>query len=110
MGRSTSPASNRIFKVRPEDERKILDEERAKILHHMVAQLIFFASRVSKDIKIAIAFLCTLVRSLGMDYWEKLVRVLRYTIVTLHLPLILRADNLSVIKWLVDTSFAEHPD
>ena len=76
----------------------------------MVAQLIFVELRVSKDIKIAIAFLCTLVRSLGMDYWENLVRVLRYIRVTLHLPLILRADNLSVIKWWVDTSFAEHPD
>ena len=40
---------------------------------------------------------------------EKIVRVIRYTRGTVRLPLIPRADVLSVIKWWVDASFAAHP-
>jgi hypothetical protein len=36
--------------------------------------------------------------------------VLRYICCTIHLPLILRADSLTVIKWWVDASFATHGD
>ena len=41
---------------------------------------------------------------------EKIVRVIRYTRGTVHLPLIPRADVLSVIKWWVDASFDAHLD
>ena len=66
-------------------------------------------SRAMKDIKMAIDFLCTLVRITNEDDKGKLVRLLRYIRGTLHLPLILRADRLSFIKWWVDGSFAVHP-
>ena len=36
--------------------------------------------------------------------------MLRYLKSTLYCPLILRADNLNVLKWWVDASFATHPD
>ena len=38
------------------------------------------------------------------------MRILRYIRVTLHLTLILRANILSVIKWLVDAYFAAYPE
>ena len=41
---------------------------------------------------------------------EKLKRVLRYVQRTINLPLILREDILTVIKWWVDASYASHPD
>ena len=44
------------------------------------------------------------------DDLVNLVRVLRYIRGVLHMPLIISADSLSVIKWLVDASFAAHPD
>ena len=39
----------------------------------------------------------------------KIVRVIRYTRGTVHLPLIPRANFLIVIKWWVDAPFAAHP-
>ena len=108
--RSTIPAANNIFQVRPEDERAILDEEWATELHHMVSQMLFVTSRARKCINMDIAFLCTKVRIPYKDEWGKLVRVIRCIIGTLHLPLILRADSPSFIKWWVDASFAAYPD
>ena len=56
-----------------------------------------------------IAFLCNRLRILEEDDLKNLVRVIRYIRGTLHLPLILSSDILSVIKWWVDTSFTAHP-
>ena len=87
----------------------LLYKEQEIAFHHTVAQLIFVTSRARKYIKMAIAFLCTKVRILNNDDQEKLVRVIRYIKGTLHLPVILRADSLSVIKWWVDASFNAWP-
>ena len=65
--------------------------------------------RARKDIKMSIGFLCTWVRSPDKDEWKNIVRVIRYTRVTVHLPLIPRADVLTVIKWWVYASFAAQP-
>ena len=65
----------------------------------MVTQLLFFTSRVRKYIKISIDFLCNRVISVDYDNWVNLVRGLRYIRGTLHLPLILRAYSLIIIKW-----------
>ena len=87
----------------------LLNEERATAFHHKVEQLIFCMSNSSKDIKMAIALLCTRARSPDKDDLGKIVRVIRYIRVTLHIPLIIRADRLSVIKWWVYASFDAHP-
>jgi hypothetical protein len=78
--------------------------------HHSVAQLIFASARARKDIQTTIAFLTTRVRNPNEDEWGKLRRLMRYIKGTIHLPLILRADNLNVIKWWVDASFTTHDD
>ena len=65
----------------------------------MVTQLLFFTSRVRKYIKISIDFLCNRVISLDYYNWVNIVRVLRYIRGNLHLPLILRAYSLIIIKW-----------
>ena len=66
---STSLATNRLFQVIPEDERKLLDEERSKAFRHTVAQLLFFTPRASKGINMNISFLCNQVRSPYEDDW-----------------------------------------
>ena len=99
-----------MFQVRPEDKWTLLDEERSKAFHHMLEHLMFATSGSKKDIKMSIAFLCTRVRIPYKHYWGKLVRLLRCIRVTLHLPLILRAYILSVIKCWVNLSFNAHPD
>ena len=42
--------------------------------------------------------------------WKKLIRLLEYLKGTKDLKLRLCADNLRVIKWYVDASYAVHPD
>ena len=42
--------------------------------------------------------------------WKKLIRMLEYLKGTSKLCLKLKADNLQVLKWYVDASFAVHPD
>ena len=108
--RSTTLADNHIFQVRPEYKKKLLDKERAKSFHHTVTQLVFVVSRDRKDINMAIVFLCTRVRIPDEYERGKLVRVIIYIRCTLHLPLIIRAESLSVIKWWVDAYFAAHQD
>ena len=73
----TIQAANHMFKPRPEDEQTLINGEQATAFHHTVAQLIFFASRARKDIKMKINFLCNQVRIPDKDEWGKLVRVLR---------------------------------
>ena len=41
---------------------------------------------------------------------EKLIKLLEYLKGTSKLCLKLKADNLQVVKWYVDASFAVHPD
>jgi hypothetical protein len=86
----------------------LLEEARSIAFHHTVAQLLFACPRARKDIQNTVAFLTTRVRSPDEDDWLKLKRVLRYIRSTIYLLLILRADNLNVIKWWVDASFATH--
>ena len=45
-----------------------------------------------------------------MDDYKKLARVMKYLRGTTTMPLTLQADNMHVMKWWVDASFAVHPD
>ena len=54
--------------------------------------------------------LSTRVKSPTESDWKKLIKLLEYLKGTSKLCLKLRADNLQVVKWYVDDSFAVHPD
>jgi hypothetical protein len=107
-GGATSSAAEKLFTVRPEGECEPLEEKRAIAFHHCVAQLLFASARARKYIQSGVAFLTTRVRNPDEDDWSKLKRLLRYIRCTIHLPLILRAESLNVIKLWVDASFATH--
>jgi hypothetical protein len=109
-GSAHTAAAENLFTVRPDDERTTLDEERARALHHSVEQLLFASSRARKDIQIAVSFLTTRVKEPYEDDWGKLKRLLKYIRATIYMPLILRADGLSIIKWWVDASYTAHGD
>ena len=44
-GSAATPAAEHLFKVREEDERKVIEEDRARAFHHAVAQLLFVTMR-----------------------------------------------------------------
>ena len=56
----------------------------------------------------AVAFLMTHVKSPVEDDWGKLKCMIKYPEGTRGATLTLRADNLYVLKWWVDVSFAVH--
>jgi hypothetical protein len=50
----------------------------------------------------------TRVRDPDEEDWSKLKRILKYIRSTIHIPFILRAEILNVIKWWMDAYFAAH--
>ena len=101
-GRAATPAHGKLFVIRDDKEARKLNEEQALAFHHTVAQLLFMATRVRRDIQTAVAFLTTRVKSPDEDNWGKLKRVLKYLNGTKYLKLRLTVDNLAVLKWYVD--------
>jgi hypothetical protein len=108
--KATPPAAEHLFKVRDESETQLLPEEQAQDFHHAMAQLLFLSSRVRRDIQTAVAFLCTRVKQPDEDNWGELKRVLKYLKGTRGLKLTLSVDDVSIIQWWVDASYAVHED
>jgi hypothetical protein len=58
-GRAATPAHEKLFVIRDKKEARKLNEEQALAFHHTVAQLLFMATRMRRDIQMAVAFLTT---------------------------------------------------
>jgi hypothetical protein len=81
------------------------------IFHSITAKILFFlCKRGRPDVQVPIAFLCTRVQAPDVDDYKKLRRVVNYLRETKKLYLTLEAENLQMIKWWVDASFAVHHD
>ena len=102
-----SPAAENLL---DKGKGKLLEGKRKEAFHKTVAQGLFLCKRARPDIQTAIAVLCTRVLSPNESDWRKLLRLMKYLNGTKKLVLTLGADNLSVVKWYVDASFAVHPD
>jgi hypothetical protein len=105
---ATTPAAEHLFKI--DNDAVKLSEEMGKVFHNFVAKCLFLTKRARPDIHTAVAFLTTRVKKPDEDGWKKLQRMIRYMRGTLDLPLILRADGTSVIKWWADGSHGVHFD
>jgi hypothetical protein len=103
-----TPAGDNLFNLGTGAK---LDMKRAEIFHTFVAKGLFLCTkRARPNIQQAISVLCTRVRDPNQADWEKLMRVMKYLNGTKGENLTLSADDLRVVKWYVDTSFAVHPD
>ena len=89
---------------------KKLEKGQSEQFHTSVAKGLYVSKRARPDIQPTIAILCTRVRDPNLADWNKLVRLMKYLNGTRKMKLTLSADNLRVIKWYVDASFAVHPD
>jgi hypothetical protein len=103
-----TPAAENVFSV--DESSPAVDQERSEIFHTFVAKALFACKRSRCDLQVAVAMLCTRVKNPTEEDWKKLLRMMEYVKSTLGDVLTLRAENLSVIKWYVDASFAVHPD
>jgi len=108
QGIATTPAAEHLFKV--DEDAEPLSQEDSDLFHSVTAKLLFLCKRARPDIQTPIAFLCTRVRNPDVDDYKKLKRVICYLRATPNLALTLEADDLQVIKWWVDASFAVHRD
>ncbi len=107
-GTKTSPATDHPFTVRDPSLARMLPEEQVVAFHHTTTQLLFLSARAWQDIQPATAFLSMRVRSPDEDDWGKVKRVLSYLKGTLHMPLILSADSLTLSRWWADVAYAVH--
>ena len=78
--------------------------------HTTTAKGLYVSKRARPDIQLTIAVLCTRVQNPRRNDWNKLVKLLRFLNGTRGKKLRITANNLAVIKWYVDASFAVHPD
>ena len=83
-----------------------LDKEKAKVVHSIVAMILYIVKRARPDAALANAFLTTRVREPDEDDWRKLEHLIAYLCSTRELPLVLGATQTGVLHWYVDASFA----
>ena len=71
QGRVETPATDHLFMVRYNTNRKLLEKERSAAFNHAVSQLIFSTTWVRKDIQIVVSFLMKISRIPNdCDYWK----------------------------------------
>jgi hypothetical protein len=109
-GRATSPVHDQLCNSRDKKEARELSKEQALAFHHMVAQLLFMATRTRWDIQTAVAILTTRVKNPDEDNWGKLKRVLKYLNGTKYLKLRLTMESLGMLKWYIDGLHNVHWD
>ena len=107
-GTSTTPAANHLFQTNENADK--LGVTDAVLYHHLVAKLLYLGKQTRPDLLTAISFLCTRIQNPDVDDFKKLGRCLRYLRDSKHLSLTLEADDMMVIQWWVDASFATHPN
>ena len=103
-----TPASDKLFEIG--NDKKQLSQENKEAFHSCVAKGLYVCKRARPDICLAIAFLSTRVKGPNENDWNKLIRLVKYLNGTKSLKLTLSIDDLRVIKWYVDASFAVHAD
>ena len=87
-----------------------LPSKDAELFHRHVARLLVASKRARPDIPMCVAFLCTRVKSPTEQDYKKLGRVISDLKNTIHLPLVIGADDNGTLTWNIDASFAVHPD
>jgi hypothetical protein len=105
-GNASTPAADHLFKTN--DEAEALPQDMSDTFHSITAKILFLCKRARPDVQTPVAFLCTRVQHPDVDDYKKLGRLVCYLRNTKELCLTLEADDLSVIRWWVDASFAVH--
>jgi hypothetical protein len=103
-----SPAADHLYTVNENGKR--LPEDRRECFHHIVAKLLFVATRARPDLQLTISFLTSRCSKADEDDWKKLKRLLCYIKGTIDLKLTLRANATDVVMWWADAAFAVRDD
>ena len=102
-----TPARNNLMQS---GEGKLFIDKRQKVFHTCVAKVIFIGKRSRPDIQPTISILSSCVRAPTVQALEKLVILCKYLNCTNDLCLVFSIDDMKVIKWFIDASYAVHED
>jgi hypothetical protein len=108
VNEASTPARKNLFKVDPESPP--LHKKGAEIFHSVVAKLLYVATRVRMGIPLSVGFLCSRVSKTTAEDEAKRKRLLEYVKGTLDLEYVIGANDLSVMRTLVDASYAVQPN
>mmetsp|Transcript_40314 Transcript_40314/g.56761 ORF Transcript_40314/g.56761 Transcript_40314/m.56761 type:complete len:230 (+) Transcript_40314:237-926(+) len=108
MEGTTTPLTDYLFQVKNGIE--LLEEPKANLFHSIVVKSLFLCKQGRPYIQTTVAFLFTRVQAPIRHDYNKLVCAIRHLRRTNDLVVRLSAENLNIIKWWVDESYAVHPD
>ena len=108
IGKASTPAATHLFDTDPNSSN--LSKDKSEIFHQFVARVLWGALRVRPDLLTALSHLTARVREPDEDDWKKLARMLAYLEQTIDLKLQLTIEDVSIIKWWVNASFATQKD
>ena len=100
--------SGKLFTV--DKNSSLLCKEKAELIHRLVARLLFASKQAWPDMQVTVAFLCTRVKNPREEDYKKLGWLIRYVGETIHVPLIVGANDSKTLIWNVDASYAVHND
>ena len=103
-----TPATEGLFNV--DEDGVPLEEGKRKIFHSVFATLLWVGTMARPDILVALSYLRKRTSKATDSDAKKLEHLLSYIKATRDMPLTLGIDNLQVIKWWADSSFAVHED
>jgi hypothetical protein len=107
-GEAETPAAEHLFTV--QDNAPKVTKDVGDLYHSLTARLLFLSKWARPEIQTAVVFLCTRTQATDADDYNKLARVVHYLRWYPKLALTLEADDIWVVKWLIDASFAVHAD
>ena len=87
-----------------------LSEKLSVGFHRVVAKTLFTTRRSRPDYGTFLLFLTTRVKHPEKDDWSKLGHLINYFIGTKELPIILGANGMGVLKWMIDGSHGVQPN
>ncbi|CAJ1945741.1 unnamed protein product [Cylindrotheca closterium] len=102
-----TPAGNDLLEA---GKGKLLSAEYRQIFHTIVARGLYVSKRARLDIHPTITILASRVQEPTESDWKKCVHMMQYLFCTSLYYLTLSAESLQVMKWMIDASFAVHPD
>lgn len=100
-GTSVTPSPDNLFTV-DKSSPPFNDKMSNGYFHCVTATFLIAAKRAQINIQVAVAYLCTRVKCPIESDYQKLIELVKYIRITVHLPLIIGWDQSRDLTWLVD--------
>ena len=104
----SNPARGNLFEVGNTEK---LSKKKAEVYHTFVAKALYICKRGRLDIQPTVAVLCTRTKAPTKHDWKSLVQMMKYLSTTQELTRKIDVNqSIAVQNWMIDASFAVHPD